>query len=65
MNRPESALLHRLLNRPRDSHKYDFGRVLVIGGSQPMAGAPVLAGKAVLRSGAGVVELCVPDSIRA
>jgi NAD(P)H-hydrate epimerase len=63
MNRPESALLHRLLNRPRDSHKYDFGRVLVIGGSQPMAGAPVLAGKAALRSGAGVVELCVPDCV--
>ena len=63
MNRPESALLHRLLNRPRDSHKYDFGRVLVIGGSQSMAGAPVLAGKAALRSGAGVVELCVPDCV--
>ena len=65
MNRPESPLLHRLLNRPRDSHKYDFGRVLVIGGSQPMAGAPVLAGQAALRSGAGVVELCVPDCVAA
>jgi len=63
MNLPESAFLHRLLNRPRDSHKYDFGRVLVIGGSLPMAGAPVLAGRAALRSGAGVVELCVPDCV--
>jgi NAD(P)H-hydrate epimerase len=63
MDHLDIPLLHKLLNRPRDSHKYDFGRVLVIGGSQSMAGAPVLAGKAALRSGAGVVELCVPDCV--
>lgn len=65
MNRLDSPSLRTLLNRPRDSHKYDFGRVLVIGGSLPMAGAPVLAGRAALRSGAGVVELCVPDCVAA
>ena len=59
----DNPLLDALLNRPRDSHKYDFGRVLVVGGSQSMVGAPVLAGKAALRSGAGVVELCVPDVV--
>jgi hydroxyethylthiazole kinase-like uncharacterized protein yjeF len=61
----DNPLLDALLNRPRDSHKYNFGRVLVIGGSQSMVGAPVLAGKAALRSGAGVVELCVPDVVAA
>lgn len=65
MKRLDSPHLRSLLNRPRDSHKYDFGRVLVIGGSLPMVGAPVLAGKAALRSGAGVVELCVPDCVAA
>jgi len=56
-------ILQHLLNRKRISHKYDFGRVLIIGGSQSMAGAPVLAGRAALHSGAGVVELAVPASI--
>jgi ADP-dependent NAD(P)H-hydrate dehydratase len=54
-----------LLHRPRDSHKYDFGRVAVVGGSRSMAGAPALAAMAALRSGAGVVEVCVPESIQA
>ncbi|MBP7370592.1 MAG: NAD(P)H-hydrate dehydratase [Arenimonas sp.] len=56
-------LLKILFARPSDSHKYDYGRVFIIGGSQSMAGAPVLAGKAALRSGAGLVELCVPDCV--
>lgn len=59
----ERPLLKQLFERPSNSHKYDYGRVLVIGGSSAMAGAPVLAGQAALRSGAGVVELCVPECI--
>lgn len=55
----------RLLHRPPDCHKYDFGRLLVIGGSRAMAGAPALAGMAALRGGAGVVEICVPQSVAA
>jgi NAD(P)H-hydrate epimerase len=61
---PELVLIaRRILNRPADCHKYDFGRVLVIGGSRPMAGAPALAGMAALRCGAGLVEVAVPQSI--
>jgi ADP-dependent NAD(P)H-hydrate dehydratase len=50
---------------PRDSRasKRDFGRVVVIGGSVGMAGAPALSAMAALRSGAGLVELVVPDSV--
>jgi ADP-dependent NAD(P)H-hydrate dehydratase len=55
--------IRSLFVRQNDSHKYHFGRVLVIGGSASMAGAPVLAGRAALRSGAGVVELCVPECV--
>jgi ADP-dependent NAD(P)H-hydrate dehydratase len=59
----QRRILQQLLIRNSNSHKYDYGRVLVIGGNQSMAGAPVLAGRAALRSGAGVVELCVPRVI--
>ena len=53
--------LSRLSPRRRDSHKGNFGRVLLVGGSRGMAGAIVLAGLAALRSGAGLVTLAVPD----
>ena len=53
--------LPRLLKRPDDSNKGDFGRALLIGGSRGMAGAAGLAGMAALRSGAGLVRLAVAD----
>ena len=49
--------------RKPDSHKGDFGRALLIGGSRGMAGAISLAGMACLRSGAGTVKLAVPECI--
>jgi len=39
------------------SHKGDFGRVLIIGGSQKFTGAPILAGLAALRAGADLVTI--------
>jgi NAD(P)H-hydrate epimerase len=50
--------------RPReaDSHKGDFGRALLVGGSLGMSGAISLAGKSTLRSGAGLVTVAVPAS---
>lgn len=51
--------------RPKAGHKGLFGRVLVVGGSEAMVGAPVLAGTAALRMGAGLVQICVPKSIMA
>jgi hydroxyethylthiazole kinase-like uncharacterized protein yjeF len=52
-----SATFTRLLHRPKDSHKYSFGHVLVIGGSSGMVGAPFLAAQAALRVGAGLVTI--------
>ncbi len=49
--------LPRLSARRRDSNKGDYGRVLVIGGDQGMAGAIRLCGEAALRVGAGLVSL--------
>jgi len=59
-----SAPLPRLPARPADSHKGDFGRALLIGGSCGMSGAISLAGLATLRSGAGLVTLAVPRTIQ-
>ena len=49
--------------RPRDGHKGTFGRILVVGGSEGMAGAPSLAGMAALKSGAGLVTVACPKAI--
>jgi hydroxyethylthiazole kinase-like uncharacterized protein yjeF len=43
--------------RPRDSHKGMFGTVTVIGGSNGMVGAALLAGRAALKLGAGCVHV--------
>ncbi|MCC7475676.1 MAG: NAD(P)H-hydrate dehydratase [Pirellulales bacterium] len=50
--------------RPPESHKGDFGRALLVGGSRGMSGAIAMAGLAALRSGAGLVTLAVPSSIQ-
>jgi len=57
------SALPKLPPRPVEGHKGMFGRVLVVGGNEGMIGAPVMAGTAALRSGAGLVQLAVPRSI--
>lgn len=49
--------------RPADGHKGTFGRVLIVGGSRGMSGAPALAGLGALRGGAGLVFVAVPREI--
>lgn len=46
-----------LPERARDAHKGDFGHVLIIAGDQGMPGAAILAGRAALRCGAGLVTI--------
>lgn len=46
--------------RPVDGHKGTFGRLLLLGGSELMPGAPILMTMGALRTGAGLVRLSVP-----
>ena len=52
-----------LPRRARDSHKGDYGRVYILGGSADYTGAPVLAAEAAVRSGAGLVSVGVPTPV--
>lgn len=50
--------------RKKESHKGDYGRLVIMAGSSGMAGAAILASRGALRSGAGIVYLAVPTQIK-
>lgn len=49
--------------RDTQSHKGNYGKVLVVAGSKGMAGAAMMCGKAAIKSGAGLVRFAVPEEI--
>lgn len=61
VNEPEDFVPH-LPVRHAESHKGDCGHVLVIAGSPSMPGAGLLASRAVLRVGAGMVTYALPQA---
>lgn len=52
-----------VFNRPDDSNKGTLGSLLCICGSYGMAGVAIMAGKAALRCGIGLLKIAVPKSI--
>lgn len=52
-----------LPTRGRSTHKGDYGHMLFIGGTTGFSGAAIMAGRAALRTGAGLVSAIVPDSV--
>jgi hydroxyethylthiazole kinase-like uncharacterized protein yjeF len=45
------------------SHKGDYGHVFIVAGSRGKTGAAIMAAKACLRTGAGLVTLGIPESL--
>ncbi len=59
---PES-LRHLLPRRKYSAYKNQFGRIGLVAGSRGFTGAAILSSLGALRSGAGLVELFVPEEI--
>lgn len=50
------ALAHSFQKRSSNSHKYNYGNVMIMGGTKMMPGAPSLAAHAAYRGGSGLVS---------
>lgn len=60
----EAGVMGRLLpNRPPAAHKGSFGHLLVVAGSTGKTGAALLAARAGLRAGSGLVTMVVPTDL--
>ncbi len=59
----KSVLKHVYQQRPATAHKGDYGRVLVIGGSETFTGAPVLAARAALAAGCDIACIAAPRRV--
>ena len=57
MDIQESHLKKVLTQRPKNSHKGDYGRILLIGGFYPYRGAIIMAAQAAVGAGAGLVTV--------
>ncbi len=57
------AKIDVLLHRRRDTHKGDYGHILILAGSAGFSGAAVLCANAAMRCGAGLVSLGVPEGL--
>jgi len=58
----KQALMPYFKKRRRDTHKGTYGHLLIISGSLGKTGAAVMAGKAALRAGSGLVTVGTPQS---
>lgn len=61
----ECEIKRLLPERKSDTHKGNYGKILLLCGSRGYTGAAALASLGALRSGAGLVYLAVPESIYA
>ena len=59
----KAELRESLVPREAEDHKGIFGHVLIAAGSRGMAGAAILAARAALRSGAGLVTVATPAGV--
>ncbi|KXG74457.1 bifunctional ADP-dependent NAD(P)H-hydrate dehydratase/NAD(P)H-hydrate epimerase [Thermotalea metallivorans] len=52
-----------LPQRRKDTHKGNYGKAYIVAGSTGMTGAAMLTCEAVLRSGAGLLKVAIPQSL--
>ncbi len=57
---PENIILPE---RKKNSHKYTYGHVLVVGGSKGKTGAVIMASKSATAAGSGLTTAVVPSSL--
>lgn len=55
-----SAQFHQ---RPKEIHKGDCGKILIVSGSKGMTGAAVFASKAAIKAGSGLVKVCIKKKL--
>jgi len=60
----KSELKHQLKTRGAVSNKWDYGHALIVAGKKGTMGAAVIAAKAGLRSGVGLLTVCLPTKER-
>lgn len=53
---------HAFLPRKHNTHKGSFGDVIIIGGAQGMAGAPILSARTALHAGAGRTTIAFAET---
>ena len=61
----DEEMAELLPEREAGTHKGDYGHVLIVAGSPGKAGAAILAARAAVRAGAGLVTVAVPEPILA
>lgn len=59
----EDLVRELLPQRKPNSHKGTYGRVLILGGSPGLTGAPAMAGQTALRSGSGLITVGIPAGL--
>jgi NAD(P)H-hydrate epimerase len=59
----EKAISLLIPERRRYSHKGDYGHILIVAGSRGKTGAALMASRACLRSGAGLVTIGIPETL--
>lgn len=60
---PKEVYIKKMPKRKKTSHKGDFGKVAIIGGSENFVGAVYISSEAAIRAGSGLVTLIVNNKI--
>lgn len=59
----EKTVQNIIGRRKKEIHKGDCGRIMIAAGSRGMAGAAILAARAALRAGSGLVRAAIPAEL--